>query len=147
VRDICRLIPGLPGVSENIRVVSITGRFLEHSRVYYFRNGGEEEFYIGSADLMTRNLERRVEILAPVEDIDARQALRTLLDTQLSEHCAAWEMNSDGSYSQRDAAGDQELFDSQNHAIKETEKRGSKTGTIRNLLGWSRARLCRARIF
>ena len=101
VRDTCRLRPGIPGLSENVRVISIVGRFLEHSRIYYFRNGGEEEYYIGSADCMSRNLESRVEVLVPVEAPELRRDLRFLLDTQLADRCSAWEMQSDGSYLQR----------------------------------------------
>ncbi|HKM99386.1 MAG TPA: polyphosphate kinase 1 [Candidatus Binataceae bacterium] len=98
VRDTCRLRPGIPGVSENIRVVSIVGRFLEHGRIYYFRNGGAEEYLIGSADCMKRNLESRVEVVAPIEDPALRKELRTVLDLQLKPNHAAWEMHSDGSY-------------------------------------------------
>ena len=98
VRDTCRLRPGIAGLSENVRVISIVGRFLEHGRVYYFRNGGAEEYLIGSADCMKRNLESRVEVVAPVEDPALRKELRTLLDLQLKPNRAAWEMRSDGSY-------------------------------------------------
>jgi polyphosphate kinase len=98
VRDTCRLRPGLPGLSENVRVVSIVGRFLEHSRIYYFRNGGTEEYLIGSADCMKRNLESRVEVLVPVEDAGARQRLRTILDLQLAPNRNAWDMQPDGDY-------------------------------------------------
>ena len=101
VRDTCRLRPGLPGISENIRVISVVGRFLEHSRIYYFRNGGEEEYYIGSADLMKRNLEQRVEIVVPVEAPALRSELRTLLDLHLADERSAWDMKPDGSYVQR----------------------------------------------
>ncbi|HYA35974.1 MAG TPA: polyphosphate kinase 1, partial [Candidatus Binataceae bacterium] len=98
VRDTCRLRPGLPGFSENVRVVSIVGRFLEHGRVFYFRNGGAEEYFIGSADCMKRNLERRVEVIAPVEDPVLRRQLRFVLDAQLTPNRCAWEMRSDGEY-------------------------------------------------
>ena len=101
VRDTCRLRPGLPGISENVRVISVVGRFLEHSRVYYFRNGGDEEYYIGSADLMKRNLEQRVEIVVPVEAPALRAELRTMIDLHLADERSAWDMQPDGSYVQR----------------------------------------------
>ena len=101
VRDTCRLRPGLPGISENIRVVSVVGRFLEHSRIYYFRNGGDEEYYIGSADLMKRNLEQRVEIVVPVETPALRADLRTVLDLHMADERSAWDMQPDGTYVQR----------------------------------------------
>ena len=79
-------------------MVSIVGRFLEHGRIYYFRNGGEEEYFIGSADCMKRNLESRVEVVVPVEDPALRQELRTVLDAQLAPDRGAWEMQPDGAY-------------------------------------------------
>ena len=101
VRDTCRLRPGIPGLSDNITVISVVGRFLEHGRVYYFRNGGDEEFYIGSADLMMRNLEHRAEVIAPVEDENLRARLRECLDAQLKDRRCVWEMDSEGRYAQR----------------------------------------------
>ncbi len=98
VRDTCRLRPGVPGLSDTVRVVSIVGRFLEHGRIYYFRNAGEEEWYIGSADCMKRNLESRVEVVAPVEDPSLRQELRAVLDAQLAPGHGEWEMQADGTY-------------------------------------------------
>ena len=100
VRDTCRLRPGIEGLSENIRVISVLGQFLEHARVYYFRNAGDEEYLIGSADAMRRNLKNRVELLAPVEDPALQQILRSILDTQFEDRRLAWEMKSDGSYEQ-----------------------------------------------
>ena len=85
VRDTCRLRPGVAGISEGIRVVSIVGRFLEHGRIFYFRNGGDEEYFIGSADCMKRNLESRVEVVVPVEDPGLRKNLREVLDAQLDD--------------------------------------------------------------
>jgi polyphosphate kinase len=104
VRDTCRLRPGIQGLSENVRVVSIVGRFLEHGRVYYFRNGGAEEFFIGSADCMKRNLESRVEVVAPVEDPQLRKELRAVLDIQLRANRCQWEMQPDGTYLKTAAA-------------------------------------------
>jgi polyphosphate kinase len=118
VRDSCRLRPRLHQLSENIRIVSIVGRFLEHGRIYYFRNGGDEEYLIGSADAMTRNLESRVEVLVPVEDKKLRKELRTLLDCQLKPNRCQWEMRSDGSYVRSTSAESchQFLIDSTEHA-------------------------------
>lgn len=101
VRDSCRLRPGVPGLSDNVRVISVVGRFLEHSRIYYFRNGGSEEYYIGSADCMTRNLVSRVEVLTPVEPKTLQAELRTTLDVLLADQRNAWEMQPDGTYVQR----------------------------------------------
>ncbi|WP_435197122.1 polyphosphate kinase 1 [Natronomonas sp. EA1] len=100
VRGISRLRPGLDGISENIDVRSVVGRFLEHSRIFYFHDRGDEAFYIGSADWMTRNLDRRVEAVVPVEDESLREELRFILDTLLADNRKAWEMQSDGSYVQ-----------------------------------------------
>lgn len=101
VRDTCRLRPGIAGLSETVRVVSIVGRFLEHSRIYYFRNGGVEEYFISSADAMKRNLEARVEVLCPVESPLLAKELRTVFETHLNDKRSAWDMQPDGSYLQR----------------------------------------------
>lgn len=108
IRDSCRLRPGIPGLSENVSVISIVGRFLEHTRVFYFRNGGEEEYYIGSADLMKRNLESRVEVVTPVEDKGLQQQLREMFDVQLSNRRSCWEMDKDGHYDQRKPQNDKD---------------------------------------
>jgi polyphosphate kinase len=99
VRGICCLRPGVPGVSETIRVNSVVGRFLEHSRIFYFRNGGEEEIYLGSADLMPRNLNRRVEILFPLEDANLLQRVRDgILAEYLLDNVKSRRMLPDGTY-------------------------------------------------
>ena len=122
VRDSCRIRPGIPGLSENIRVISIVGRSLQHSRIYYFGNGGDEEYYIGSADCMGRNLGARVEALVPVEDAALRAELRQVLDIQLSDRRCAWEMAADGSYTQR------------------TPPPSRETGTFQSMIAWGHAR-------
>ncbi|GFO58396.1 polyphosphate kinase [Geomonas silvestris] len=104
VRDTCRLRPGIPGLSEQIRVVSIVGRFLEHARIYYFRNGGAEEYFISSADAMKRNLEARVEILCPVTAPELTGEIRQAFETYDADHRSAWDMLPDGSYLQRHPA-------------------------------------------
>jgi polyphosphate kinase len=99
VRGICCLRPGVPGVSDNIRVISVVGRFLEHSRIYYFRNGGKEQIYLGSADLMPRNIDRRVEVLFPVENSRNIRYLRDdVLETYLLSNVKTRLLKPDGSY-------------------------------------------------
>ncbi|MFO1119364.1 MAG: polyphosphate kinase 1 [Rhodospirillales bacterium] len=105
IRDTCRLRPGLPGISETVTVISIVGRFLEHARIYYFRNGGDEEYFIGSADAMSRNLLSRVEILVPIENQGLRKELHALFETQLGDQRSVWDMQSDGTYVQRRPRG------------------------------------------
>ncbi len=99
VRGICAVRPGIPGVSENIRVRSIVGRFLEHSRVYYFLNGGEEELYCASADWMERNFFRRIEVAFPIQRQKHRERILRDLELYLSDTAQAWELHADGSYS------------------------------------------------
>lgn len=114
IRGICCLRPGLPGVSENIRVISIVGRFLEHSRIYYFGNGGRPEIYMGSADLMPRNLDRRVEIIFPVHDEALRAYLRDgVLAVELANNTRARFLMPDGSYVCRDPLPGEKEIDSQ----------------------------------
>ncbi|MDX2185224.1 MAG: polyphosphate kinase 1 [Gemmatimonadaceae bacterium] len=125
VRGICCLRPGLDGVSDHIRVQSVIGRFLEHSRVFYFGNGGAPEYYIGSADWMPRNLERRVEVVTPVEDPALHPRLERLLQIYLRDNRQAWDLGPDGSYAQRRPA--------------EGEKpRGTHAALIRDAWGMAR---------
>ncbi|GAX36125.1 polyphosphate kinase 1 [Nodularia sp. NIES-3585] len=101
IRGICCLRPGLKDISDNIRVISIIGRFLEHSRIYYFHNNEQEEIYIGSADWMRRNLDRRVEVITPIRDPDIAKDLQEILGIMLADNRQAWELQSDGNYIQR----------------------------------------------
>jgi polyphosphate kinase len=118
VRSICCLRPGLPDLSENITVTSIVGRFLEHTRILYFRNGGRDEIFLGSADLMPRNLDRRVEILFPVEDPHLRQALRRdILGVHLKDTVKARRLLPNGSYEHARPQDDQTPLNSQEWLI------------------------------
>ena len=128
VRDTCRLRPGLTGVSSTVKVVSVLGRFLEHERILYFHNAGRPEYYIGSADAMQRNLEKRVEVLVPIEDARLQSELRHILDTQLSDQRGAWDMQSDGSYVQRNGAGAKH---SQVQLIERTDRRLKEATRLR----------------
>ena len=107
IRDTCRLRPGIAGLSESVRVISVVGRFLEHSRIFYFQNGGEEEYFIGSADCMKRNLESRVEVVTPVQKPELQAALRQILNVQLSNQRSVWEMQADGQYIQLQSKDEQ----------------------------------------
>jgi polyphosphate kinase len=114
VRGICCLRPGIEGVSENIQVTSIVGRFLEHSRIYYFRNAGQEEIYLGSADLMPRNINRRVEVLFPVEEPRLIRYLHDdVLQTYLADNVKARRMLPDGSYERVEVGSKEEPLNSQ----------------------------------
>ncbi len=95
VRGTCAVWPGLPGISERIQVRSIIGEFLEHSRIFGFLNGGEQEWYIGSADLMERNLDRRVEAVMPVEDLEARARIEEIIAIMLDDDRRSWQLGSD----------------------------------------------------
>ncbi|NLP06196.1 polyphosphate kinase 1, partial [Candidatus Fermentibacteria bacterium] len=99
IRGICCLRPGLKGISENIEVVSVIDRFLEHARILYFRNGGNDDLYLSSADWMTRNLDRRVELLFPVKDPVNRQRLVRFMKSFFSDTVKGWRMKSDGTWS------------------------------------------------
>jgi polyphosphate kinase len=114
VRGACMIRPGVPGLSQTIHVRSVVGRFLEHSRIFYFANGGEEDVYIGSADWMTRNLDRRVEVVTPVLNRQSKKYLKeTVLGAYLRDNVKARVMNSDGLYELPNIRPGEELFNSQ----------------------------------
>jgi polyphosphate kinase len=113
VRGICCLVPGIPGVSERIRVTSLIGRFLEHSRVLYVGNAGQGEYYIGSADWMPRNFDRRVEVMTPIEDTTLHPGLERVLATCLRDNRQAWVLGTDGRYVRREAGDGPEVVTQQ----------------------------------
>jgi polyphosphate kinase len=124
VRGICSLNPGLRGISDRIRVRSIVGRFLEHSRIYYFQNGGEEEIYMGSADWMPRNLHERVEVVFPLRDALLRDRVKNeILAAYLADNVKARILQRGGSYVREDAKGKAAPFGSQDFLIDVAEGR------------------------
>jgi polyphosphate kinase len=119
IRGMCCLRPGIPGVSETIRVVSVVGRFLEHSRVFWFRNGGDEEVFLGSADLMPRNLNGRIEVMFPVSDPHLVGVLREeVLGAYLADNMKARIMRADGTYERRVARDDEPIVNAQSWFAK-----------------------------
>lgn len=138
IRDTCRLRPGVSGVSENISVISVVGRFLEHSRVFYFYNGGDDEYFIGSADLMKRNLESRVEVVTPITSKSLKIELRLIFNTLLDDDVDCWEMKSDGSYIKRQPKSDdligcqeQQIEFAQTRLKIKRHKKLLRTGSVR----------------
>jgi polyphosphate kinase len=119
VRGICCLRPRVAGLSDHIRVISVIGRFLEHSRIFYFHNGGAEEVYIGSADWMPRNLDMRVEVVTPVEDQTLVKELKQILEVVLADNRQAWELHPDGTYSQKHPQEGEPAMSSQQHFMSQ----------------------------
>ncbi len=117
IRGICCLRPGLKGISDNIKVTSIVGRFLEHTRIFYFCNGGNPKLYLGSADLMPRNLDRRVEILFPIEQIDIQQQVLKILSIHLGDNVQSWHLTATGDYEKIHAMGEETEIDSQSYML------------------------------
>jgi polyphosphate kinase len=124
VRGTCRLRPGVTGVSDRIRVISILGRFLEHARIYYFRAGGQDLYFIGSADWMARNLNDRVEVVTPIEDAALKEELRVAIEFMLADNCQAWDLQPDGTYVRRAPAPGEEPRPSQEMLMEYTRSRG-----------------------
>jgi polyphosphate kinase len=113
VRGVCMLVPGVKGMSENIRVVSVIDHYLEHSRICYFANGGADELYLSSADWMPRNLERRVELMFPVLQEDCKRYVREVLDSYFKDNCQAWHLDSGGAWTRSTPAAGEEPFRAQ----------------------------------
>ena len=131
IRDTCRLRPNVKGLSENISVISVIGRFLEHSRIFYFHNDGADDYLIGSADMMNRNLESRVEVVTPIEQKSLKTELRLILNTLLDDDVDSWDMQSDGSYIRR----------IQKHTDSDSDSRGEFVGCQHKQIKFAQTRL------
>lgn len=130
IRGICCLKTGIPGVSENIHVRSIVGEFLEHSRIFYFQNGGHEEIFMGSADWMPRNLDRRVEIVFPVEDERIREEIKHVLEMEFKDNVKAHLLQPDGTYEKQDKRG-KVLVNSQMEFCREAQEKAVKKNEVK----------------
>ena len=119
IRGMCCLRPKVKGLSDRIRVISVIGRFLEHSRIFYFSNGGDEQVYIGSADWMPRNLDARVEVITPIEDPSLVKELKQILEIVLADNRQAWDLRSDGTYIQRHPKDGEPEMSSQKHFMSQ----------------------------
>ncbi len=130
VRGICALTPGVPGVSENISVVSVLGRFLEHSRIYCFEHGGERHVYTGSADLMQRNLYKRIELVIPIEDESAQAEMVEILDLSLADTAGAWTLDQGGEWTRRRPAAGEEPLSVQATMIERSGGRAAESAAL-----------------
>jgi polyphosphate kinase len=128
VRGICALRPGVRGVSDHITVVSIVDRFLEHSRVYYFKNGGDDEVYLASADWMSRNLDRRIELMFPVEDHACRERVLYALGAMFRDNVKARQLGPDGTYRRRKPSRGEEAFRVQQHLYEDARAGQTRSG-------------------
>ena len=126
VRGVCCLKPGIPGVSENIEVRSILGRFLEHSRIFYFKSGGEDKYFLSSADWMTRNLHRRVELMFPIHDEKIKNKIKHILDVYWKDNTKSWRLKSDGSYEKLSPGKDEEPLIAQEYFLREIKESKNK---------------------
>jgi polyphosphate kinase len=126
VRGVCCLRPGVAGLSERIRVTSIVDRCLEHSRILYFHNGGSPRLFISSADWMTRNLDKRIELLVPIDDKEAKQRLIGILKTAFKDTTNAWELRPDGAYVRVKAGSKKDVLRSQEYFYKEARRRAPR---------------------
>ncbi|MEO7197625.1 MAG: RNA degradosome polyphosphate kinase, partial [Solirubrobacterales bacterium] len=126
VRGICALRPGVEGVSENITVVSVLGRFLEHSRIYSFERDGDRRVFTGSADLMPRNLYKRIELVIPVEDAAVRAEMLDILDVSLADNAGCWTLDADGEWSRRRPAPGEDVTDVQQALIERSSARAAE---------------------
>lgn len=131
VRGICRLIPGIPGVSENIKVISVIDHYLEHSRIYYFANGGAEELYLSSADWMTRNLERRVELLFPVMDEKIRTELIEILNDYFNDNCQSSILDSNGKWTRQTPSAGEKTFRVQKEMLARAARTSENQGPVK----------------